>query len=272
MAEGTSAKAYVHGYCEREAQRLHDQASTLAALLHSDVFYPPDSRVLEAGCGTGAQTITLARSSPQAQFVSVDISADSLRQARARIEAAGLTNVTFEQGDIVRLPFEDESFDHLFLCFVLEHLPRPVEALAALRRLLRPGGTVTAIEGDHGSAYFHPDDAYAHRAIRCLVDLQAQAGGDALIGRRLYPLLKEAGFNRVEVRPRVVYVDSSRPELVEGFTKNTFTAMVEGVEAKVLEAGLMGREDWRRGIDALYRTAGADGTFNYTFFKATGTR
>lgn len=51
---------YVHGYDIRERRRLQDRASTLVALLHSDTRYPDGSRVLEAGCGVGAQTVTLA--------------------------------------------------------------------------------------------------------------------------------------------------------------------------------------------------------------------
>ena len=70
-------------------------------------------------------------------------------------------------------PFHDGSFDHLFVCFVLEHLPEPADALARLAALVRPGGTVTVIEGDHGSAYFHPDSAAARAAIDCQVRLQA---------------------------------------------------------------------------------------------------
>jgi len=51
---------YVHGYDQRESDRLHDQAGTLVDLLHSDTADPPNARVLEAGCGVGAQTVTLA--------------------------------------------------------------------------------------------------------------------------------------------------------------------------------------------------------------------
>jgi len=264
----TSDPEYVHGYSERENVRLVDQATTLTHLLHSDTLYPPGCRVLEAGCGVGAQTVTLARNSPGAAVVSVDISDVSLRAASARVAAAGLTNVTFQQGDICRLHFAAESFDHLFLCFVLEHLASPSEALARLGPLLRPGGTITVIEGDHGSAYFHPDSALARRAIQCLVDLQARAGGNSLIGRRLYPLLLAAGFRSVRVSPRLVYVDSSRPELVEGFTRNTFTAMVRGVRAQVLGAEMMSEVDFDQGVADLDRTAATDGTFSYTFFKA----
>lgn len=258
---------YVHGYDARENTRLQDQAGTLVELLHADTAYPAGSTVLEVGCGVGAQTLTLAQRSPQARFTSIDISADSIAEARRRLDAARIANVVLQQADVFALPFDAESFDHVFVCFVLEHLSRPVGALVALRRLLKPGGTITAIEGDHGLTVFHPDSAAAHAAIQCQVELQRRAGGDALIGRRLYPLLVDAGFDAVRVSPRMVYVDASRPELVDGFTRRTFTAMIEGVRAPALAAGLIGPERFDAGVRDLHRTAGADGVFCYTFFK-----
>jgi SAM-dependent methyltransferase len=266
------ASEYVHGYAAQEAARLVDQAATLTELLHSDTTYPAGSLVLEAGCGVGAQTVPLATRSPQATFVSVDISPASLILAKARAREADLRNVTFQAGDIFSLPFSDTQFDHAFVCFVLEHLARPETALAEVRRVLKPGGTLTVIEGDHGSAYFHPDSASARRAIQCLVDLQRRAGGDALIGRRLYPLLVEAGVRDVRVSPRMVYVDGSRPALVDGFIRKTFTAMVEGVGEQAICEGLIEAESWRTGIRDLHRTTEADGTFCYTFFKAVGVK
>ncbi len=262
---------YVHGYDPRESIRLQDQASTLVELLHSDTAYPPGSLVLEAGCGVGAQTVTLARNSPDARIISVDISENSVAEARRTISEAGFKNVRFEQGDIFHLPFAPQTFDHIFVCFVLEHLARPVDALAALKRLLKTNGTITVIEGDHGSTYFYPDNAASHRAIQCQVALQKAAGGNANIGRELYPLLKGAGFEAVRVSPRMVYVDSSRPHLVEGFTRRTFTAMVEGVRAAALAAGIIDEADFDEGLRGLYRAAEADGVFCYTFFKAVAT-
>jgi ubiquinone/menaquinone biosynthesis C-methylase UbiE len=264
--------AYVHGYDPRENLRLQDQASTLVELLHSDTAYPEGSSVLEAGCGVGAQTVTLANGSPKALITSVDVSEASIVEARKAVQAAGIHNVTLRQADIFHLPFPPESFDHVFLCFVLEHLARPVEALRALKHVLKPGGTITVIEGDHGSTYFYPDSDYARRAVRCQVELQAKAGGNALIGRALYPLLREAGFGETHVSPRMVYVDSSKPDLVEGFTRKTFTAMIEGIRKSSLESGIMGENDFDKGIADLYRTAEADGVFCYTFFKACAVR
>jgi SAM-dependent methyltransferase len=262
--------AYVHGYHSKESTRLQDQASTLEELLHSDTLYPPGCRILEAGCGVGAQTVPLARNSSQAMITAVEISEASVGEARRKVAAKGLTNIQVLQADIFNLPFQPESFDHLFICFVLEHLPQPVEALRVLKDFIKPGGTITAIEGDHGSAYFYPDSAAAQKAISCQVELQRRACGNAMIGRALYPLLCEAGYSDVCVSPRMVYVDSSKPELVEGFTRRTFTAMIEGVREQAVEAGIIGKGDFEAGVKDLYRTTVEDGVFCYTFFKATG--
>jgi ubiquinone/menaquinone biosynthesis C-methylase UbiE len=265
-------KGYVHGYDHRENIRLQDQASTLVELLHSDTSYPAGSRILEAGCGVGAQTVTLAKNSPNALITSVDISETSVIEAKRRVMAAGLTNVQIEQADIFNLPYGQDSFDHIFVCFVLEHVSRPVEALHTLKNHLRQGGTITVIEGDHGSVYFHPDSEAAHRAIQCQVELQRQAGGNAMVGRELYPLLISAGYHSVRVSPRMVYVDSSRPELIEAFTKKTFTAMIEGIRESAIKAGMIEQHVIEKGIRDLYRTTESDGVFCYTFFKAVGNK
>ena len=262
------ANEYVHGYSEREDRRLRDQSQTLAELLHHDSLYPAGSRVLEAGCGVGAQTVLLARNSPGAQFTSVDVSPVSVQAAQAAVRRAGFTNVAFRTANIFQLPFPRASFDHVFVCFVLEHLAEPIRALRHLEAVLKPGGTLTVIEGDHGSTLFHPHSEAAWKTIQCLIDLQAEAGGDALIGRRLFPLLRAAGFREVTVSPRFVYVDASRPTWVEGFTRNTYLAMVEGVRERALAAGLIDRRAWGKGIADLKAGAGSGGTFCYTFFKA----
>ena len=258
---------YVHGYSDRENERLRDQAGTLEELLHHDTFYPAGSEVLEAGCGVGAQTVILAGKCPKAHFTSVDISPDSIDAARASLERQGLHNVTFCLADILDLPFKADSFDHVFICFVLEHLRQPAFALERLKAVLKPGGTITVIEGDHASARYYPRSQYAERVIDCLIKIQTDMGGNALIGRELYPLLSRAGFRDIRVTPRQVYTDPSRPEWVQGFTKNTFIAMVEGAKEQALKQGLVDMKTWEQGIADLNNSAGELGTFSYTFFK-----
>ncbi|MGW7411579.1 methyltransferase domain-containing protein [Streptomyces sp. NPDC054863] len=201
-------------------------------------------------------------------IVAVDRSEESLAQARAHVtDLLPGAPVEWHRADLLELPFPDAEFDHIFVCFVLEHLADPLRARAGLRRMLRPGGTITVIEGDHGSAFFHPDSAHARAAIDCQARHQEAAGGNALLGRQVQPLLTGAGSESVEVRPRTVYADETRPGLVDGFTRNTFIAMVDSVRDDALAAALTTGADWDRGITDLRRTATPGGTFHYTFFK-----
>ncbi len=264
---------YVHGYSSREAARLSDQANTLKELIHPDTVFEPGATVLEVGCGTGEQTAILARKCPGARFVSFDIAAHTLAEARARVAGEKLRNVRFLQADLFALPFAEGSFDYVLVCFVLEHLAEPARALVALRKMLKPNGTIVAIEGDHGSCYFHPETDAAKRAWRCLIEAQRAAHGNSLIGRELFPLLSGAGFREVAASPRLVYADASRPRMMEGFVKKTIIPMVEGVEQQAFAMGLIDRATWDQGIADLHRTGTPpDGTFCYTFFKATGKR
>lgn len=262
---------YVHGYTERESQRLYDQANAVSGLLHHDTIYPPGSKVLEAGCGIGAQTVILARNSLDAEITSIDISLDSIEKARDSIDKEKIANVHFRQADIFKLPFAEESFDHVFLCFMLEHLQKPAKALLELKKVLKTRGSLTVIEGDHGSCYFYPESDEALQAWHCLIRIQAYLGGNSLIGRQLFPLLEQARFHHINVSPRMVYIDSSKPELMDSFVNKTICPMVEGVEKQALALNFMDKTSWDKGTQDLHRIATLpDGTFCYTFFKGVG--
>jgi SAM-dependent methyltransferase len=260
---------YIHGRSDSESARLHSQATGLGFLLHEDVRYLPGCRVLEAGCGVGAQTVFLARNSPGAKIVSIDISPESLELARKHVSDEGLPNVSFCQADIRNLPFPDGTFDHVFVCFTLEHVPDPLLALENLRKVLKPGGTLTVIEGDHGSALFHPDTRASHLVIDCLVTLQRQAGGNALIGRELEHMVKDAGLVDILVSPLTTYASQGIPGSSEA-VKRIFIAMIEGVREQAIGGGLIDPGIWDDGIRDLYRTTEQNGIFCYTFFKVVG--
>lgn len=102
--------------------------------------------------------------------------------------------------------------------------------------------------------------------------MQRAAGGNALIGRRRYPLLVAAGFRAAQVSPGMVYVDASRPALREGFTRKTFTAMIAGIREPAVAAGPIPPERFDAGVQALLRTTAADGVFGYTFSRGVGTK
>ena len=79
-------------------------------------------------------------------MTSIDVSADSVGEARRRVDAAGLADVELRQADVFALPFPAGSFDHVFVCFVLEHrAARGVGRVAVQQLLERPGLVVQAL-------------------------------------------------------------------------------------------------------------------------------
>ncbi|RDI52133.1 methyltransferase domain-containing protein [Nocardia mexicana] len=266
---GNSPVDYVHGYGEDEAERLVEQADLLAAMVHDGTRFTAGARVLEAGCGVGAQTVHLLRRSPEIALTGLDRSRASLDIARSRVAACmPEANVEWVGGDLYEPPFAEDSFDHVFVCFVLEHVRSPARILRSLRRVLRPGGSITLVEGDHGFDSFRPDSAYARKVIDSLVRVQSDADGDALVGRKLHGLLAESGYADIVTFPRPIRVDSDSPRYAKEFARNTHIPMIEAVRDKATGSGYISRDDWDQGISDLYRTA-SEGVLSVTFMKAT---
>jgi len=261
---------YIHGYSEREAERLSDQAAILRPFLHRDLRFPAGSRVLEPGCGSGRQSLALLEDNPGIHLTCLDVDAGQLDLARERL-AGWERSLCFVHGDLGRDPLTGEVFDHAFVCFLLEHLKRPETALARLRGMLRAGGTLTLIEGDHGSFRFQPETPASRAVWDALVAEQRRLGGDPMIGRRLRGLMSAAGFSDVSVAPILIYADGGDPVLREGFMRRIIVPMVEGVRARVLAEGFDARL-WERGIEDLLAADSGDGSCYYLFFEAVGSK
>jgi SAM-dependent methyltransferase len=261
--------SYVHGYSEREAQRLYEQAEILEDIIHAGTQFPAGSTVLEAGCGVGAQTRLLVKRSPGIDLTCIDISEKSLATAKRLKEQPGFDKIPFQQENIHQLSFADAAFDHVFVCFVLEHLDDPVAALVELKRVLRPDGSITVIEGDHGSCFWHPETPASVAAWNGLIIAQQRIGHDPNIGRRLTPLLTKAGFELQTCGPAWLYADRLNPALRDGMVNHIIVPMVRSAEAQILNDQLVEPDVYRQGIADLSGVDETDGgTFFYTWFKA----
>ncbi|GIH27828.1 methyltransferase [Acrocarpospora phusangensis] len=97
-----------------------------------------EDSVLDVGCGNGQLTRLAARRASRAH--GIDLSAPMLR--RARLNAEGITNVTFEQGDAQIHPFPDGAYDLAISRFGIMFFADPVAGFANIARALRPGGRV----------------------------------------------------------------------------------------------------------------------------------
>jgi SAM-dependent methyltransferase len=97
-----------------------------------------DKVVLDAGCGMG-RYLRIAAESGAALIVGLDL---SLAVVAARELTATLSRVAVVRGDLLKLPFPPESFDHIYSLGVLDHTPNPRAAFLGLARLLKPGGRI----------------------------------------------------------------------------------------------------------------------------------
>ncbi len=211
----------------------------------------------------------LTKRSPGALFTCIDISRESLASAERLKQQPGFANVSFQHASIYELPFEDQTFDHVFVCFVLEHLNEPVIALRQLKRVLKIGGSLTVIEGDHGSCFWHPETPQSMAAWNGLITAQRANGHDPNIGRRLTPLLSEAGLEIESCRPAWLYADRLNPSLRDGMVNHIIVPMVQSAEKQILADKLVPEKIYKEGIADLSQVDKLrEGTFFYTWFKA----
>jgi ubiquinone/menaquinone biosynthesis C-methylase UbiE len=188
---------YVHGYGTREQQRLVEQAEHWRhRLIAAGTTLSPGTRLLEVGCGVGAVLAVLGQEFPGVVLHGADIEPKQLEFARGHLERAGV-DATLLEADARALPYEDESFDHVWMMWFLEHIDDPPEVLREARRVLVQGGAITAIEVDYSTCRAEPSTAALDALIRTMVRGMAASGwSDA--GTRLPGWLLEAGFREVD--------------------------------------------------------------------------
>ena len=101
----------------------------------------PEGILADVGCGPGYLIANMAKSFPYLSIIGVDISREMVQQAESNLSSLGLAaTVSFRQGDIEALPFEDNSLDFLVSTLSLHHWAKPEQALQEVNRALKPGG------------------------------------------------------------------------------------------------------------------------------------
>jgi ubiquinone/menaquinone biosynthesis C-methylase UbiE len=179
--------------------RLHF-LQTIARRLVENADLRPGARVLDIATGTGVVALYAAQIVGQGgRVVGIDLSPEMLARASEKAAAAGLNQVTFQQGDAEHLDFPDASFDAVLCSSSLFFMPDMTVALREWRRVLAPGGTVGF--SSFGTSFFQP--------LRQLFGARMNQHGfpmPPLPNSRLedpavcQQLLNDAGFTAVQIR------------------------------------------------------------------------
>lgn len=179
--------------------------ATTEAQLLAPLQLAPGERLLEIGCGEGANLFHIGQRCPQAVLVGVDFSRTKVAAARRHLARAGL-RCALAPGDAADLPFADQRFDAVLIRDLLHHLPDRGAALQEARRVLRPGGRLLLIEPNGRAPLVQLQAALVReeRGVRCssaalLREEIAQAGLTLLRIEPTQPL----PLSRVLMHPRL---------------------------------------------------------------------
>lgn len=160
----------------------------------------PTDRVLDAGCGSGQITRTIAAAVPQGKTTGIDREPRYIDYARRRAHAEGTPNITFVEGNLLELSFENNSFDVVWSKHVLQWIAAPAAALAEFARVTRPGGRVIAANFDGFMLQHFPEDAVVQANLQRWFDAaKAAMGFDNWIGRKLPSLFQAAGLTDIRI-------------------------------------------------------------------------
>mgnify|MGYP002780974277 CR=1 FL=1 len=181
----TKTRGYLHGFTQGEQRRLYHQARFMEHRVHDRLPFQRTRRLLEVGCGVGAQTEILLRYFPELHVTGLDAAEPNLEQARAFLSA---------------LP-----------CWILEHVANPALVLSEVRRVLRSGAPVVVTEVQNATFFLDPYSPNTLAYWTAFNDHQLALGGDPFVGAKLGNLLLRNGYRDIQTEVKTVHLDNRTP-------------------------------------------------------------
>lgn len=197
MTEPSTEENYTHGHHET-VLRSHIWRTALNSAAYLLPHLQQGMTILDVGCGPGTITVDLAELVAPGRVVGIDASPEVIEQARAHAAERGVTNVEFLVGDAYALEFDDGAFDVVHAHQVLQHLARPVDALAEWRRVVVEGGLVAVRECDYAGVIAYPGSPGLDSWAALYQQVHRSNGGEPDAGRRLKAWARAAGFAAVD--------------------------------------------------------------------------
>lgn len=264
------AQTYLHGYSPKEQERLYRQARLLEPSVYERVDFSKQKQILEVGCGVGAQTQILLRRFPHLKVQGIDASREQITRAKKHLRSeTKKSRAKFDVGDVLNLPYSDNSFDGAFVCWFLEHVQRPIEILREIKRVLKASATIYCNEVLNATFYVHPYSPATLQYWFALNDHQWTMKGDPFVGGKLANYLLEAGYQNIQTHAIVYHFDNRTPkrraQVIDWWAGMMLSAAPELLKAKKIKPALV--QEMKSELDELKNDP--DAVFFYSWIHAS---
>ncbi len=227
---------YLHGFSKKEQKRLYDQAKFLEGEVYENVDLRKSKNLIEVGCGVGAQTRLLLKHFPKMKITGVDASVAQIEAAQAFLKKdVKNKRVRLKHQNAEKMDFKKGEFDGAFLCWILEHVPKPAVILKEVHRVMKKKAVIYCSEVQNASLFVEPYSPALLRYWFLFNDEQWMMHGDPFVGAKLGNLLKESGFRKIEVKIKPLLLDSRDKKKRSKFLSYWTDLMLSGAPA-LLEA------------------------------------
>jgi ubiquinone/menaquinone biosynthesis C-methylase UbiE len=238
--QGKKNFPYLHGFSEKEQNRLIRQAQFGEYIVFQDIDFTRVKNLIEVGCGVGAQSEILLRRFPNINISAIDLNEHQLASLEERIKKnkSQFTRFKAKKMDATQMSFASKTFDGAFLCWILEHVPDPKKVLNEVKRVLKPGAPVVITEVMNSSFFLDPYSPHVWKFWMAFNDFQIDSKGDPFIGAKLGNLLSDLEFKDIRTEIKTWFYDkrqaAARKECIEHWSDLLLSAAPQLIESKLI--------------------------------------
>lgn len=265
---------YLHGFNEVEQNRLVEQAKVLEAKIFEKINFNSPKKMLEIGCGVGAQTEILLNRYSDCHITGIEINDIQIGTAKAYLKSKEFETSRYElhQMDANQMTFEDNSFDSIYICWVLEHVSSPINILKEAFRVLQPGGTIYITEVQNNHLHLVPESNVLIDYWAKYNQIQQDFNGDPYVGSKIGHFLNQSNFSEIDVYAQLMHWDERNPEQRDIMVNYWRDLMLSGFD-NLLTHHKVNNEDRALITSEMEKVKSSPkGVFSYAFMQGKGVK
>ena len=246
---------YTHSGKVEEVARLEAQAQAMAAVIQREfelIGFKPRMKVLDAGCGTGANTRRIANAVSPGEVIGIDMDSLFITEARKYASTERIRNVRYDVGDITHLNYPDHTFDVTYCRLVLMHVHNPITTVAELKRVTKQKGRVAVSDNDDGGVITFPEMPKMLELWTQYGQSAKERGEDRYIGRQLFSIFSQADLHSINIHPLPVHATQHNPKMLK-LLVSVPVQIIELSKEYMITNGYMTETQYQEALQEVHR-------------------